>query len=548
MVKRGVFLISIIFILLLQISLATSVSYTYTTVSDQVNAVVYKISDNSLVNTYNSGSTNKIIINYDSTDPKSIYNTYHYKMGFLPYLKTANSDYVTGFITKQSNCQTPISSVSMPDSATQDQEFTITVNLGSINNVFIGLTIPSFIPNELTEYYKADTDVKLYIDDQLKETKSIKISTTGNNLQFTPSILTTGSHNIKIVTEVTDNQCSNDIPAENIDSITINPSQQPPTCTDDCTIGQKQCSNNTAYKTCGSYDSDTCLDWSTTLTSCSSNKICSNDQCITQQTTCNESWSCTPWGTGCGDNNLQTRTCTDQNSCGTSSTKPATIQSCSAPQTQQNQSTVTQTCVPNPICGDWSECDNQLQTRTCRDQSHCGLDEYQESRKCNDSESQAVSITTKEQSEAELNARMNKTVNEMLSRISDGIQQLIVSNKYYFIVSFAIILLIVVMILAYIGAHKEKILKPRTKVLKSDKKSVKINDLMLSVIDSLDADERELCYLLVENEGITQEELLKKTSLTKTKLEIALTKLERRQVIKKREEDNSKIFFNDWLK
>jgi len=550
MIKRGVFLISIIFILLLQISLAISITYTYNSVYDQINAVVYKISDNSFVNSYSSGSTNKIIINYDTSDPNLIYNTYHYKQGYLPYLFTWNQDYATSQIKKQSNCQTPINSVSIPDSATQNQPFIITVNLGSINNVFVGLTIPSFIPSQLNEYYKADTNVKLYLDNNPNPilTQPIKISTTGNNLQFTPSISIAGIHNIKIVTEVTDDQCSNAIPDENIDTITVIQSQQPPTCTDECnTIGQTRCYSTTLRQTC-TLGANGCNYWSNT--SCSiTNQVCSNSNCVTSAT-CTPLWICSEWSSGCNDQQMQARTCSDTKYCNNLTDNPTETRSCTTQTLQnQNQSQVTQTCVPNPICNDWSECDEGMQTRTCLDQSHCGLDEYQESKNCNETESQTISLTTKEQSDAaKFNERMNTTINEMLSRISEGIQELIKSNKYYFIISFGIIALIVILILAYVGAHKEKILKPRTKIIKSDKKAVKINDLMLSVIESLDSDERELCYLIVENEGVSQEELQKKSSLTKIKLEIALTKLERRQVIKKREGDSPRVFFNDWLK
>ncbi len=44
--------------------------------------------------------------------------------------------------------------------------------------------------------------------------------------------------------------------------------------------------------------------------------------------TCSESWSCTDWS-ACSDG-IQTRTCTDLNSCGTANSKPAESQSCSS--------------------------------------------------------------------------------------------------------------------------------------------------------------------------------------------------------------------------
>ncbi len=43
--------------------------------------------------------------------------------------------------------------------------------------------------------------------------------------------------------------------------------------------------------------------------------------------TCTESWGCSGWGT-CNSSSVQTRTCTDLNSCGTNISKPAESQSC----------------------------------------------------------------------------------------------------------------------------------------------------------------------------------------------------------------------------
>ncbi|MFH1630931.1 MAG: hypothetical protein ABIA21_01775 [Candidatus Aenigmatarchaeota archaeon] len=52
-------------------------------------------------------------------------------------------------------------------------------------------------------------------------------------------------------------------------------------CSNDCSpSGTKQCVGTTSYKTCGNYDADSCLEWSST-SSCSSGQTCSNGQCIT---------------------------------------------------------------------------------------------------------------------------------------------------------------------------------------------------------------------------------------------------------------------------
>ena len=94
------------------------------------------------------------------------------------------------------------------------------------------------------------------------------------------------------------------------------------TCSDACLIsGAKECSGN-GYRTCGDYNLDSCLEWSS-VTSCNLNQICSNGNCI-----CNPDWQCTSW-TLC-NNNQQTRTCSDLNNCGTISGKPLETQSCTS--------------------------------------------------------------------------------------------------------------------------------------------------------------------------------------------------------------------------
>jgi len=74
---------------------------------------------------------------------------------------------------------------------------------------------------------------------------------------------------------------------------------------------------------------------------------------------CSESWTCGSWST-CS-NSLQTRTCTDANSCGSTAQKPAVSQSCTAP-----------VCSESWSCGSWSTCSNSQQTRSCTDANNCG--------------------------------------------------------------------------------------------------------------------------------------------------------------------------------
>jgi len=58
-----------------------------------------------------------------------------------------------------------------------------------------------------------------------------------------------------------------------------------PSCTDDCSYyGQRTCSGDFSYKTCGNYDSDTCLEWSGS-TNCPSGQECSGGQCVDSCTT-----------------------------------------------------------------------------------------------------------------------------------------------------------------------------------------------------------------------------------------------------------------------
>ena len=60
-----------------------------------------------------------------------------------------------------------------------------------------------------------------------------------------------------------------------------------PTCSDDCTpLGSKQCSSTTSYQTCGNYDADACLEWSS-ATDCPGGQSCLSGVCSTQEITLN---------------------------------------------------------------------------------------------------------------------------------------------------------------------------------------------------------------------------------------------------------------------
>lgn len=82
------------------------------------------------------------------------------------------------------------------------------------------------------------------------------------------------------------------------------------------------------------------------------------------ESTCVENWNCVSWS-GCTEQSIQTRTCTDTNSCGTNNNKPSTTQSC----------TYTATCSEDWECTDWSSCASGQKTRTCTDANTCGTTE-----------------------------------------------------------------------------------------------------------------------------------------------------------------------------
>jgi len=126
-------------------------------------------------------------------------------------------------------------------------------------------------------------------------------------------------------------------------------------------------------------------------------------------------------------------------------------------------------------------------------------------------------------------------------------------NGLYFVLAIIILVLLIGFTIYFLETHKPKILeKPKEKPEKKKKKEelipVKVNDLLLSVIDSLEDDEQAICNVLLEGEGIRQNDLRLKLGMPKQKFEIAMQKLERRQIIKEREGPNPRIFFNDWLK
>ncbi len=69
------------------------------------------------------------------------------------------------------------------------------------------------------------------------------------------------------------------------------PEDCPPSCINECSYsGQRRCACSTQYQICGNYDSDPCLEWSS-LINCPSGQVCQNGQCVTPPPTCTDECS-----------------------------------------------------------------------------------------------------------------------------------------------------------------------------------------------------------------------------------------------------------------
>lgn len=112
-----------------------------------------------------------------------------------------------------------------------------------------------------------------------------------------------------------------------------------------------------------------CRNRECTKISGSGNDQCDNSaECTTQ---CNENWLCSEWS-DCV-NSQRTRTCTDQNSCGTYYTRPSLVETCIPG------------CTPIWQCSDWSYCKaGEQQTQVCEDLNNCnpGNSSYMQTRDC----------------------------------------------------------------------------------------------------------------------------------------------------------------------
>lgn len=75
---------------------------------------------------------------------------------------------------------------------------------------------------------------------------------------------------------------------------------------------------------------------------------------------CMQNWTCQPWSACISGE--RARTCSDSNSCGVITERPALVQACQ----------VSPNCLEAWACQEWSACVSGQQTRTCSDSNSCG--------------------------------------------------------------------------------------------------------------------------------------------------------------------------------
>ncbi|MBI2630352.1 hypothetical protein HYW76_04585 [Candidatus Pacearchaeota archaeon] len=140
-------------------------------------------------------------------------------------------------------------------------------------------------------------------------------------------------------------------------------------CTNDCSSGQKQCYAN-GYKTCGNYDSDSCLEFSGNTTLCPANQTCQNGNCTSNQQEYNRTSSCTPGTIKSGT------TCLKCNAQGTSYVQNSSLclanQTCDTGGNCLNNGSV---CIPGGIYSQCLVC-NSLGTFKVPDNSKCSSQFY----------------------------------------------------------------------------------------------------------------------------------------------------------------------------
>jgi len=157
-----------------------------------------------------------------------------------------------------------------------------------------------------------------------------------------------------------------------------------PSCTSQCSYyGQKTCSGTTGYKTCGNHDSDSCLEWSST-TSCGYGKTCQGGQCITPVPSCTSQCSYYGQKTCSGSNNYKTCGNYDSDSCLEWSTS-----SCGSGQTCQNGQCITPVPSCTSECSYYGQktCSGSNNYKTCGNYDSDSCLEWSSAQSCNGSTS-----------------------------------------------------------------------------------------------------------------------------------------------------------------
>jgi len=109
-------------------------------------------------------------------------------------------------------------------------------------------------------------------------------------------------------------------------------------------------------------------------------------------------------------------------------------------------------------------------------------------------------------------------------------------NKYTYLIFF-IMLMGLIISLVY-NMNKRKII---------NKKQDNLPHLFKETLDNLQKQERSVCEVLNETEGVSEDYLSEKLDLGKEKLQKSLKILEKRQIIKERN-NKDKVYLSDWLK
>lgn len=87
------------------------------------------------------------------------------------------------------------------------------------------------------------------------------------------------------------------------------------------------------------------------------------------------------------------------------------------------------------------------------------------------------------------------------------------------------------------------------KDVKAEAKQVKLNPLILKILDTLYGDEETVFKIVLDSEGVKKDDIREQLGWDRIRMEQALIKLERKQVVKlKGAEENPKIYVYGWMK